>query len=126
MEKCTLIGVYSKHLCTVLCGIFSPCDADIVFTGSADHSVHSWRLSKDLHNHTTELKSKQMLINISYYLLMLDYQIYNTLYFLENQDTPNVVKERIVTKDAENTKTGIYLVFTFLKQYKFNCKPFFT
>ncbi|XP_027854379.1 gem-associated protein 5 isoform X3 [Aphis gossypii] len=80
VEKCTLIGVYSKHLCTVLCGIFSPCDADIVFTGSADHSIHSWRLSKDLHNYTTEFK--------------------------KNQDTPNIVKEKIVTKVTDNSKTG--------------------
>lgn len=68
VEKCTLIGVYSKHLSTVLCGIFSPCDADIVFTGSADHSIHSWRLSKDLHNYTTEFKSK---MNAYKYLLLL-------------------------------------------------------
>uniref|UniRef100_A0A2H8TR50 Gem-associated protein 5 n=1 Tax=Melanaphis sacchari TaxID=742174 RepID=A0A2H8TR50_9HEMI len=78
VEKCTLIGVYSKHLCTVLCGMFSPCDADIVFTGSADHSIHSWRLSKDLHNYTTEFK--------------------------KNQDSPNIVKEKIVTKVADNSK----------------------
>ncbi|KAL4096870.1 hypothetical protein QTP88_021745 [Uroleucon formosanum] len=77
VEKCTLIGVYSKHLSTVLCGIFSPCDADIVFTGSADHSIHSWRLSKDLHNYTTEFK--------------------------KNQDPPNIVKEKIVTKVADNS-----------------------
>lgn len=58
MQKCTLIGVYSKHLCTVLCGMFSPLDYDIVFTGSADHSVHSWSISKDLHNDIIDLKSK--------------------------------------------------------------------
>ncbi|XP_050440258.1 gem-associated protein 5-like isoform X2 [Adelges cooleyi] len=50
VQKCALIGVYSKHLCTVLCGMFSPLDSDIVFTGSADHSIHSWRVSKDLQN----------------------------------------------------------------------------
>jgi WD40 repeat protein len=60
VQKCTLIGVYSKHLCTVLCGMFSPLDSDIVFTGSADHSVHAWRLSKDLHNAITDFKSKLM------------------------------------------------------------------
>lgn len=58
MEKCTLVGVYSKHLCTVLCGMFSPLDHDIVFTGSADHSVHSWKVSKDLQNEITSFKSK--------------------------------------------------------------------
>lgn len=47
-----------KDLCTVLCGMFSPLDSDIVFTGSADHSVHAWRLSKDLHNTSIDFKSK--------------------------------------------------------------------
>jgi len=78
VEKCTLIGVYSKHLCTVLCGIFSPCDADIVFTGSADHSIHSWRLSKDLHNYTTEFKSKT---NAFKYLLLFIVESSNLQYF---------------------------------------------
>lgn len=58
VQKCTLLGVYSKHLSTVLCGMFSPLDSDIVFTGSADHSVHSWRVSKDLHSETVNFKSK--------------------------------------------------------------------
>lgn len=38
--------------------MFSPLDSDIVFTGSADHSVHSWRVSKDLHNDVDDFKSK--------------------------------------------------------------------
>ncbi|VVC40847.1 Hypothetical protein CINCED_3A004867 [Cinara cedri] len=80
VQKCTLIGVYSKHLCTILCGIFSPLDYDIVFTGSADHSVHSWRISKDLHNDVVDLK--------------------------KNKDTPNIVKEIIVMKDNDNSKPG--------------------
>jgi len=45
--------------------MFSPLDRDIVFTGSADHSVHSWRVSKDLENEITSLKS-----NLLYLLIM--------------------------------------------------------
>jgi len=112
VEKCTLIGVYSKHLSTVLCGIFSPCDADIVFTGSADHSIHSWRLSKDLHNYTTEFKSKTIAYKYLLLFTSIVYKIYNILNVLENQDTPSIVKEKIVTKVADNSTTGIYLVFS--------------
>lgn len=65
MENSTLLGVYSKHLCTVLCGMFSPLDHDIIFTGSADHSIHSWRMSKDLHNDIGDAKSKLMQIYLS-------------------------------------------------------------
>lgn len=40
--------------------MFSPLDHDIIFTGSADHAVHSWRMSKDLHKEMVDLKSKPM------------------------------------------------------------------
>lgn len=76
MQKCTLIGVYSKHLCTVLCGMFSPLDPDIVFTGSADHSIHSWRISKDLQNEIIEFKSKLIhlfkdYVHLKFYCIIL-------------------------------------------------------
>lgn len=45
--------------------MFSPFDSDIVFTGSADHSVHSWRVSKDLHNEVVDFKSKLMLFFVN-------------------------------------------------------------
>jgi len=51
-----------------------------------------------------------MFINIYYCFLVLIYKIYNIFNVLENQDTPNIVKEKIVTKVAENSKTGIYIV----------------
>jgi len=44
----------------------------------------------------------------------LGHQIYNIFNVLENQDTPNIVKEKIVTKVADNSTTGIYLVFFFI------------
>jgi len=53
-----------------------------------------------------------MLLNI-YYCLLLSHQIYNTFNVLENQDTPNIVKEKIVTKVIDNSKTGIYFSFFF-------------
>jgi len=43
---------------------------------------------------------------------VLGHQIDNIFYVLENQDTPNIVKEKIVTKVADNSTTGIYLVFS--------------
>lgn len=41
----------------------------------------------------------------------MGHQIYYIFNVLENQDTPNIVKEKIVTKVADNSKTGIYLVY---------------
>lgn len=55
-----------------------------------------------------------MLINIYCCWLVLGHQIYNIFNVLENQDTPNIVKEKIVTKVADNSTTGIYLVFFFI------------
>lgn len=49
-----------------------------------------------------------------YYCLLLSHQIYNTFNVLENQDTPNIVKEKIVTKVTDNSKTGIYFHFFFI------------
>jgi len=56
-----------------------------------------------------------MTINI-YYCLLLSHQIYNNFNVLENQDTPNIVKEKIVTKVTDNSTTGIYL-FIFYMSY---------
>ncbi|XP_050548887.1 uncharacterized protein LOC126910389 isoform X2 [Daktulosphaira vitifoliae] len=79
VQKCVLLGVYSRHLSTVLCGMFSPLDSDIVFTGSADHSIHSWRVSKALQSDSVELT--------------------------KNQSTPTIIKEKIVTKDVDKLNT---------------------
>ncbi|VVC34354.1 WD40/YVTN repeat-like-containing domain,WD40-repeat-containing domain,Quinoprotein alcohol [Cinara cedri] len=74
VQQSSLIGVYSKHLSAVLCGIFSPLDCDIVFTGSADSSVHSWRISNNLPNEIidcqrdTNLKQIQQFPFLSHYL----------------------------------------------------------
>jgi len=90
--------------------MFSPVDSDIVFTGSADHSVHSWRISKDLQIDKVDFKSNLthilLLYNLYYYWFVIIIKI--TLFFVvESQDTPNIVKEKVVTKDLDNSKTGI-------------------
>lgn len=51
--------------------MFSPLDSDIVFTGSADHSVHSWRLSKDLHNNVDLFKS-----NLIHFINSMEIRLY--------------------------------------------------
>jgi len=55
----------------------------------------------------------------------LGHQIYNIFNVLENQDTPNIVKEKIVTKVSDNSKTGIYLVFYILNIIEHILKLFF-
>lgn len=91
--------------------MFSPVDSDIVFTGSADHSIHSWRISKDLQIDKMDLKSELMnffitIHNLNYYWFVIIVKM-TMVFVAESRDTPNIVKEKIVTKDVDSTKTGI-------------------
>jgi len=41
-----LLAVYGEHFGRLLSVEWSATDADVVFTGSDDHTVHVWRVSR--------------------------------------------------------------------------------
>ena len=46
MRHGLLLAVYGEHFGRLLSVEWSAADADVVFTGSDDHTVHGWRISQ--------------------------------------------------------------------------------
>lgn len=64
---------------------------------------------------------KAYLLFRSIIILYNKYLNNNIYYVIENQESPNIVKEKIVIKDMDCSKTGIYNIYSiYLTNTKFN------
>jgi WD40 repeat protein len=56
----TAVANFSGHACRLYCGLWSPVDSDVVFTGGDDSTVFGWKISEQTNKTPTKKLPKKI------------------------------------------------------------------